>query len=159
MKFFRTIRFDPSDSFVFEHAAEPEEWAIPGGFAFSDAQETDLAGKRKQAFSNGFLSLESFGHATFVSVTSIEEAQIAILAERLAGHFVDRYHAPSLAAALPAARDEIRFTQDLCRQAPINAVFTLRRYFDDQGEIREAFHMVEQPGEKLHSRIWDVVED
>jgi hypothetical protein len=159
MKLLRTIRFDPSDSFVFEIAAEPDEWAIPGSFAFAGLQESDITGKQKQAFSNGFLSLESYGRATFAAAALVTEEQIGTLTKRLAQHFVDRYGAPSLVEAMPVAQDEIRFTLDLCRDAPVNAVFTLRRFFDDEGEIREEFRIVEQPGEKLHTRIWDVVED
>ena len=34
-----------------------------------------LTGKRKQAFSNGFLSLESFGHSTFTSVAEISPGE------------------------------------------------------------------------------------
>ena len=30
LKFPRTIRLDPSDTFVFEWAAEPGEWAVSG---------------------------------------------------------------------------------------------------------------------------------
>jgi hypothetical protein len=30
LKFPRTIRLDPSDTFVFERAAEPGEWAVSG---------------------------------------------------------------------------------------------------------------------------------
>ena len=32
MKLLRTIRLDPSDTFVFERAAEPGEWAVSGAF-------------------------------------------------------------------------------------------------------------------------------
>ena len=34
MKLLRTIRLDPSDTFIFERAAEPGEWAVSGVFAF-----------------------------------------------------------------------------------------------------------------------------
>ena len=34
LKFPRTIRLDPSDTFVFERAAEPGEWAVSGAFVF-----------------------------------------------------------------------------------------------------------------------------
>ncbi len=34
LKFPRTIRLDPSDTFVFERAAVPGEWAVSGAFAF-----------------------------------------------------------------------------------------------------------------------------
>src|SRR5262245_3275662 len=35
VKLLRTIRLDPSDTFVFDKAAEPGEWAVSGGFAFA----------------------------------------------------------------------------------------------------------------------------
>ena len=34
VKLLRTIRLDPSDTFVFEKAAEPGEWAVSGAFVF-----------------------------------------------------------------------------------------------------------------------------
>ena len=34
MKLLRTIRLDPSDTFVFDRAAEPGEWAVSGAFMF-----------------------------------------------------------------------------------------------------------------------------
>ena len=42
MKLLRTIRLDPSDRFIFERAAEPGEWAVPGGFAFFDVDPAAL---------------------------------------------------------------------------------------------------------------------
>ena len=45
MKLLRTIRLDPSDTFVFDKAAEPGEWAVPGAFAFLDADPPALQGK------------------------------------------------------------------------------------------------------------------
>jgi len=160
MKLLKTIRFDPSDGQVFENAAEPDEWAIPGGFAFGGlSDDAALTGKRKQAFSNGFLSLESFGHATFTSVAEITPNGIDGLIETLAQHFIDAYGAPAFDEARDVARQEIDFALDLCRDVPINAVFTLRRFFDDAGEIREEFRLVDAPGERPHTRVWDVVED
>jgi hypothetical protein len=159
MKFLKTIRFDPSDTHVFDKAAGTDEWAVPGGFAFAGQSESGLTGKRKQAFSNGFLSLETFGHSTFTSVAEISADQVEILVLDLARHFVDHYGAPSLQEAAPAARGEMDFVLDLCRELPINSVFTLRRYFDKAGEIREEFRTIDPPGERLHTRIWDVVED
>ena len=38
----RTIRLDPSDTFVFERAAEPGEWAVSGAFMFADADPDAL---------------------------------------------------------------------------------------------------------------------
>ena len=159
MKFLKTIRFDPSDTHVFDHAAEPDEWAVPGGFAFAGATEDSLAGKRRQAFSNGFLSLESFGHSTFTSVAEISPGEAEALIENLSRHFAEHHGAPSVEAARPIAREEIEFVADLCRETPINTVFTLRRFFDEGNEIREEFRVVDPPGERLHARVWDVVED
>jgi len=159
MKFLKTIRFDSSDAHVFETAAEPDEWAIPGGFAFAGLDQSALIGKRRQAFSNGFLSLETFGHATFTSVTHVSADQVEELIAHLAQNFVDAYGAPTLADAMPVARDEVTFVIELCKDTPVNSVFTLRRLFDENGEIREEFRIVDPPGEKLHARIWDVVED
>ena len=159
MKFLKTIRFDASDSHVFEVAAGTDEWAIPGGFAFAGSTADTLTGKRKQAFSNGFLSLESFGHSTFVSVADLSTEQAKNLIERLAQHFTAHFSAPSSEAAKSAAKSEIEFTIELCREVPINSVFTLRRFFDEAGEIREEFRIVDPPGDKPHTRVWDVVED
>ncbi len=159
MKFLKTIRFDPSDTHVFDHPAEPDEWAVPGGFAFAGATEDSLTGKRRQAFSNGFLSLESFGHSTFTSVAEISGSQAEALIENLARQFAEHHGAPSVEAARPIAREEIEFVADLCRETPINTVFTLRRFFDEGNEIREEFRVMDPPGERLHARVWDVVED
>jgi hypothetical protein len=30
----RTLRLDPSDTLIYDPAAAPGEWAVPGGFAF-----------------------------------------------------------------------------------------------------------------------------
>ena len=50
MKLLRTIRLDPSDTFIFPAAASPGEWAVPGAFAFFGADLTALEGKQRSAF-------------------------------------------------------------------------------------------------------------
>ena len=45
VKLIRTIRLDPSDTFVFEKAAEPGEWAVSGAFAFWSRDPAMLEGK------------------------------------------------------------------------------------------------------------------
>jgi hypothetical protein len=47
MKLLRTIRLDPSDTFIFREAANPREWAIPGAFMFSDVDPENLEGKER----------------------------------------------------------------------------------------------------------------
>lgn len=159
MRFLKTIRFDTSDTHVYDIAAQPDEWAIPGGFHFADATGDTLSGKSKQAFSNGFLSLESFGRSTLVSVAEIDETRLGHLRTRLAGHLVDAFGAPSIEAALPAAAAEIDFVLDMCAAVPVNMVFTVRRDFDEAGDVKEEFRIIDRTGEKLHARVWEVVED
>ena len=159
MKLLRTIRFDQSDDHVFEKAAGPDEWAVSGGFAFAAMAREAMTGKTKQAFANGFLSVESFGRSTFATVAEISEDAQRGVTRALAAHFRDAYGAPDIEAALPAAREEVAFIADLVAGAPINTVFTLRRFHDENGEIREEFRTVTPPREPLHSRIWDVADE
>ena len=138
MNLARTIRFDESDDNVFHRAAKPGEWAISGGFEFSNWTEADLTGKSKQAFSNGWLGLDSFGRASLVSVTRIEPAEFDELVEILAGHFVDIYGAPSHEAALPVARDELEHMKELCDDQAPNDVLVVYRELGETG-VREQF--------------------
>ena len=57
----RTIRLDPSDTFVFEHAADPGEWAVTGSFLFCDGEAARPAGKARAAFRAGFVGVDSLG--------------------------------------------------------------------------------------------------
>ncbi|RMH48518.1 MAG: hypothetical protein D6688_01855 [Alphaproteobacteria bacterium] len=141
-KLARTIRLDSSDLNIFAHPAGEGEWAIPGGFEFSDWTEADLVGKARQAFANGWLSLESFGRATFVAVTRIDDAEIERLTRRLAERFVALYGAPDLEAALPVARDEIAFMLDLCADHRSNTLLAVSRELSPAG-VREAFRAIE----------------
>ncbi len=61
LKFPRTIRLDPSDTFVFERAAEPGEWAVSGAFVFWNRDPATLAQKQRVALRSGFLGIDSSG--------------------------------------------------------------------------------------------------
>ena len=138
-----TIRLDDSDTMVFERAAEPGEWAIPGSFVFAGLDPGSLTGKRRQAFASGFLGLASFGWSTLVTVAEMREAEYATLANSLAAHFVARYGAPDIATALPAARQELEFAVSLCEH-PADTVIAIERHVEPDG-IRERFRVVRQP--------------
>ena len=160
MKFLKTIRFDMSDDHVFDTAAAPDEWAISGAFTFSGMDKDQVTGKAKQAFANGFLSLQSFGRSTFASVAEFHDDDMALTETGLARHFIDEYGAPDMEAALPAAREEIKFILDLCKTPLINTIFTVRRSFTEDGQIAEEFRTIKAPdSEPVHTRIWSVVED
>lgn len=142
LKLARTIHFDTSDQMIFARPAESGEWAIPGGFEFSNWSEADLTGKARQAFANGWLALDSFGRATLVAVAKIEPAEIEGLAERLADHFVRIYGAPDHPTALATAHDEIAFMRELCEDHDPNTLLVVQRDLTEGG-VREAFRAIE----------------
>ena len=151
MKLPRTIRLDPSDCIVFEHAAEPGEWAVPGSFMFWDADVETLAGKARAAFRSGFVGVVSLGFATLVAVAEASEAERERAVEALARHFVARFGAPDIATARAAARAELDFAASLCGH-PVGTVIAMHRRLDGSG-IREQFRTL-QPREtdSLHAR-------
>ncbi len=147
-KLARTIRFDASDENVFSRPADPGEWAIAGGFEFSNWSEGDLTGKARQAFANGWLGMTSFGRATFVAVTSVEGDEIATLAARLADHFVALYGAPSKEAALDVARAEIAYMEELCEDHAPNTLLAVSRELTEAG-VREQFRAIQPADAEL----------
>jgi len=140
-KLARTIHFDDSDRNVFARPAESGEWAISGGFEFSNWTEGDLTGKARQAFANGWLSVEGFGRSTLVAVAQIEAAELDALTHRLAEHFVTLYGAPDMAAALPVAREEIAYMQELCAEHDPNVLLVVQRELTEAG-VRESFRAI-----------------
>ena len=142
MKLARAIHFDESDQRVYHSPARTGEWCISGGFEFSSWSEADLTGKSRQAFSNGWLGLETFGRVTFVAVTQIEQAEVETLTQALAQHFVEIYGAPSAEAALPVARDELAQMIELCEDHAPNTLLTVLRELTEAG-VRETFSVIE----------------
>lgn len=148
MKLARTIRFDESDDNVFERTAQPDEWAVSGAFAFSNWTESDLTGKKRQAFANGWLGLESFGRSTFVAVAEITEAEKQAATESLARHFVDCFGAPDLTAAHPVAAEEIGYMQAMCDDHAANTLLIVQRSLVDAG-VNEAFRAIKPQDAEL----------
>ncbi|MEP5728487.1 MAG: DUF6505 family protein [Sulfitobacter sp.] len=138
----RAIHFDESDRNVFHSPARTGEWCISGGFEFSNWSDADLTGKARQAFTNGWLGIETFGRVTFVAVTQIEPPEFASLTNTLAAHFVQMYGAPSIEAATQVAEDEIRHMADLCDDQPPNTLLTVMRELTDAG-VKEGFRIIE----------------
>lgn len=138
----RAIHFDESDRNVFHNPARTGEWAISGGFEFSNWSGGDLVGKARQAFSNGWLGVETFGRVTFVAVTQIEDAEFDALVSDLAQHFVEVYGAPSAQDARPVALEELTQMSDLCGDHQPNTVLTVLRELTDAG-VREQYRFIE----------------
>jgi hypothetical protein len=142
MKLARAIHFDESDRRVFHSPARTGEWCISGGFEFSNWTEGDLTGKARQAFSNGWLGIETFGRATFVAVTQIEQSEIDVLADALSQHFVTYYGAPNAESARGVALQELEHMIELCEDQDFNALLTVQRELTTAG-VKEAFRMIE----------------
>jgi len=142
VKLARAIHFDESDMNVFHASARTGEWCISGGFEFSDWGEGDLTGKARQAFTNGWLGVETFGRVTFVAVTKIEPVEQNALTEGLAQHFVQIYGAPSLQAATGVAEEEVAHMMELCEEHQPNTLLTVARELTDVG-VREAYRVIE----------------
>ena len=88
LKLPRTIRLDPSDTFVFERAAEPGEWAVSGAFVFWNLDPAGLAQKARVAFRSGLLGIDSLGWSTLAIVTEATEADREAMVERLAAQLL-----------------------------------------------------------------------
>ena len=150
MKFARTITLDESDSRIFDHVAQPGEWAISGTFEFSNWTADDLVGKKKQAFSNGWLGLSSFGRATFVGVTSLADLEFQEIIDLLAQKFVADYGAPSLEVAYPVAKEEADFMASICDEHETNTLLMVSREFSSNG-IREKFRHIQASDAELEA--------
>lgn len=137
MKLLRTIRLDPSDTFIFDPAAEPGEWAVSGAFAFWHRDPAALEGKARVAFRSGFLGLSSLGWSTLVQIVEADAADREQVVDLLARQLVEHFGAPDLATARAAAEEELTFAESLCNQ-PVDTLIAVHRTFDD-GEVRESF--------------------
>jgi len=137
LKFPRTIRLDPSDTFVFERAAEPGEWAVSGAFVFWNQDSASLGQKQRVALRSGFLGIDSLGWSTLAIVTEATEADRQAMVGRLAGQLLEKFGAPDLAAARLAAEEEVAFAASLCDHPPQTLLAVQRSV--ENGEIRERF--------------------
>lgn len=132
----RTIQLDPSDNSVFDHAAEPGEWAVPGSFEFLEDSPDPAATKRAQAFRHGFLGTSSFGWSTLVMVADASPAIIHEITEALARHFVGNHGAPDLETARTAAREEVAFAASICDHK-VGTLLTIYRQHGPDGLVEQ----------------------
>jgi hypothetical protein len=156
VKLLRTIRLDPSDTFIFPVAAEPGEWAVSGAFVFAETDLETLQGRERAAFRAGFLGVGSFGWSTLVQIVDTDaaghDAAVALLARGLS----ERFGAPDLAAARAAAQEEIAFAASLCNH-PAGTLIAMHRTEED-GAIREAFRTLRPAAGPTPGRVFEFVE-
>jgi hypothetical protein len=156
VRLLRTIRLDPSDTFVFERAAEPGEWAVSGAFMFADVDPEALDGKLRAAFRGGFLGVTSLGWSTLVQIVAASKADRDALVDTLAKQLHERLGAPDLATARVAAEEEVAFAASLCDR-PRDTLIAVRRSFED-GSIREAFRTLHPRGTRKPMRAFSFLE-
>ena len=137
MKLLRTIRLDPSDTFVFERAADPGEWAVSGAFVFWNSDPAALEGKARTAFRSGFLGVSTLGWSTLVQIVDATENDRLTVVDRLAEQLMAKFGAPTRGEAVAAAEEEIAFAESLCNQ-PSDTLIAVHRTFDE-GAVRESF--------------------
>ena len=136
-KLLRTIRLDASDSFVFERAAEPGEWAVSGAFVFWNTDVEKLAGKARVAFRSGLLGIDTLGWSTLAQVVEASEIDRAAAVELLAQRLRENFGAPDETSARSAAAEEIAFAASLCDH-PRDTLIAVHRRFE-HGAVREQF--------------------
>ena len=162
----RTIRLDASDGILFQPAAEPGEWAVPGGFLFHGRRFDSLTGKERVAFRSAFMGVGSFGFSTLTVVTPASPGDIEDATEALAQGFVTRLGAPDITTARRAAGEEIAFAADRCRGHEEGRLIALHRIEDENGQITERFRALRPregsvwaaPGLAGHERPFQFVE-
>ena len=156
MKLLRTIRLDPSDTFVFERAAEPGEWAVAGAFVFWEDDPAALTGKRRSAFRSGFLGVNSLGWSTLVQIVEAKETERSEVTDALARRLVEQFGAPDVGAARKAAAEEVAFAESLCDH-PVDTLIAVHRTVEG-GEIREAFRTLRPRGGMSGLRAFSFLE-
>jgi phenylpyruvate tautomerase PptA (4-oxalocrotonate tautomerase family) len=137
VKLLRTIRLDPSDTFVFAQAAEPGEWAVSGAFVFWNCDPARLEGKARSEFRSGFLGIETLGWSTLVQIVEASEQDRAAVVETLAQRLLEHFGAPDVEAARMAAGEEIAFAASLCDH-PLDTLVAVHRSYEE-GAVRETF--------------------
>jgi hypothetical protein len=156
VKLLKTVRADISDTFVFDKAAEPGEWAISGALLFANLDSATLSGKRRTAFRSGFLGISSFGWSTLAQIVEASEEQRSTAVEQLAAGLVERCGAPDLATGRAAAEEEMAFAASLCDHAPGMLVAVSRRYENEA--IRESFRTLQANSRAKPAPVFSFVE-
>jgi hypothetical protein len=156
VKLLKTVRADASDTFVFDKAAEPGEWAISGAFLFANLDPATMKGKPRAAFRGGFLGIGSFGWSTLAQIVEASEAQRFTAVEQLATRLVEHCGAPDPASARAAAQEEIAFAASLCAHPPGMLIAVSRRHENEA--IRESFRTLQANSRAKPAPVFSFVE-
>jgi hypothetical protein len=155
-KLLKTLRADQSDTFIFEKAAEPGEWAVSGAFVFAHRDPALLTGKSRAAFRGGFLGIDSFGWSTLVRIVEANEADRAAAVEMLAAQLVRLCGAPDVITARVAAEEEIAFSASLCEH-PAGMLVAVARRCEKDG-THEAFRTLQSSSRWKQAPVFSFVD-
>ncbi len=156
MKLLRTIRLDASDTFVFERAAEPGEWAVSGAFVFWGRGPAALEGKARSAFRGGLLGVASLGWSTLAQIVEASEDDRLAVVDTLAKQLVAKFGAPDMGVARAAAEEEVAFAELLCSQ-PQDTLVAVHRSFDND-DVRETFRTLRPRNGQKSARAFSFLE-
>ena len=156
MKLLKTVRADISDTFVFDGAAQPGEWAISGAVLFANLDPGTLRGKPRAAFRSGFLGIGSFGWSTLAQIVEVSEEQRSMAIDELAAQLLERCGAPDLATARAAAEEEVAFAASLCNHPPGMLIAVSRRYENEA--ICESFRTLQANSRAKPAPVFSFVE-
>ena len=156
MKLLRTIRLDASDTFIFERAAEPGEWAVSGAFAFARCDPDKLHGKARTAFRAGFLGLQSLGRSTLAQIVEASEQDRGTVVDLLAMQLVAQFGAHDLDTARLAAEEEIDFAGSLCNHPAGVLIAVARRH--ENGAVHETFRTLRPRNGAGHAPAFEFLE-
>jgi hypothetical protein len=155
VKLLKTLRADRSDTFIFDKAAEPGEWAVSGAFVFAHRDPAALTGKARAAFRGGFLGVDSFGWSTLARIVEANEADRAAAVELLAARLVGLFGAPDLISARAAAEEEIAFAASLCEHPAGMLIAVSRRYENDM--THEAFRTLQSSAQWKQAPVFTFI--
>jgi hypothetical protein len=155
VKLLKTVRADPSDTFVFDKAAVPGEWAVSGALMFAQRDPATLTGKARAAFRAGFLGIDSLGWSTLARVVEATEEDRSAAVELLAARLVEHFGAPDVTTARPAAEEEIAFAASLCDHPAGMLVAVSRRH--ENNVTHEAFRTLQTNGRPKPAPVFSFV--
>jgi uncharacterized protein DUF6505 len=156
VKLIRTIRLDASDTFVFENAAEPGEWAVSGAFVFWNRDAATMEGKARTAFRSGFLGISTLGWSTLVQIVEASDNDRLAVINTLAKQLVANFGAPTIDDAVAAAEEEVTFVESLCTQ-PSDTLIAVHRTFEE-GAVRESFRTLRPRGGAKQARAFSFMD-
>ena len=143
VKLLRTIRLDPSDTFVFERAAAPGEWAVSGAFAFWNEDVGALRARRARRFAAGFLACNrSAGRRWCRSWKRPRKIVRRSSARWRSNWWSDLARRTCDGAARPKRKSRLR---SRCAISRPDTLIAVHRTFED-GETREAFRTLHPRG-------------